>query len=117
MPARAEVELDIFSGMPNPVWILTDAEAASFVKKMAALSRTTATEISGKLGYRGFIVRLTEDAETHFIRVQFGAVHVSKGTTNLYLKDEHRELERWLLNSGRPHLESELWQIADREFP
>jgi len=27
-----EVELDIFSGMPNPTWILTDAEADTFVK-------------------------------------------------------------------------------------
>ena len=33
--SACEVELDIFSGMPNPTWILTNAEADSFVKQLA----------------------------------------------------------------------------------
>src|SRR5439155_13612911 len=36
MAARCEVELDIFSGMPNPTWPMTDAEADSFVKQVTA---------------------------------------------------------------------------------
>ena len=58
MPARVEVELDIFSGMPNPTWVLTDAEADSFVKQLAAAPPGPATELSGNLGYRGFIVQV-----------------------------------------------------------
>ena len=57
MPAHCEVELDIFSGMPNPTWTLTNAEADNFVKQLAALPRTSARELSGNLGYRGFIVQ------------------------------------------------------------
>jgi hypothetical protein len=116
MPSRCEVELDIFSGMPNPAWILTNAEADSFVKQLAALSGTSARELSGNLGYRGFIVQCTQGANTQLIRIQNGIVHISKDVTNVYAYDEDRQLERWLLNTGRPHLKDELFQIAEREF-
>jgi hypothetical protein len=116
MPARCEVELDIFSGMPNPTWILTNAEADSFVKQLAALSQTSARELSGNLGYRGFIVQCTQGANTQLIRIQNGIVYISKGVTNVYAYDRDRELERWLLTTGRPHVKNELFQIAEREF-
>jgi hypothetical protein len=32
MSARVEVELDIFSGNPNPVWILPEADGVLFSK-------------------------------------------------------------------------------------
>ena len=116
MPARCEVELDIFSGMPNPTWILPNAETESFVKQLAALPRTSARELSGNLGYRGFIVQCTQQASTQLIRIQNGIVHISKGATNVYAYDEDRKLERWLLNTGKPHLKNDLFQIAEGEF-
>ena len=116
MPARVEVELDIFSGMPNPTWVLTDAEAESFVKQLAALPRTFARELSGNLGYRGFIVQVTQGADTQSIRIQNGTSQISKGATKAYASDEGRALERWLLNTGKPHLKGDIFQIAEREF-
>jgi hypothetical protein len=116
MPARCEVQLDIFSGMPNPTWILTNAEADSFEKQLAALPRTPARELSGKLGYRGFIVQCTQANNVQLIRIQNGAIHISKGATNVYVSDKDRELERWLLNTGRPHLKNEIFQIAERDL-
>ena len=86
MPARVEVELDIFSGMPNPTWVLTDAEADSFVKRLAAAPPGPATELSGNLGYRGFIVQVTQGAETHSIHVQAATTQISKGATKPMLK-------------------------------
>ena len=44
MPTRAEVELDIFSGMPNPSWTLTAAEAEGLVKRLDQLAPTPAKE-------------------------------------------------------------------------
>jgi len=111
-----EVELDIFSGMPNPTWILTNAEADSFVKQLEALPPTSARELSGNLGYRGFIVQVTQGADRQLVRVQRGTVQISKGGTNVYAHDKDRNLERWLLNTGKPHLKSELLQIVEREF-
>lgn len=116
MAARCEVELDIFSGMPNPTWILTDAEADYFMKRLAELPRTSARELSGNLGYRGFIVQCTQAANTQLIRIQNGTVHISNDVTDVYAYDEDRELERWLLNTGKPHLKNELFQIVEREF-
>ena len=116
MPARCEVELDIFSGMPNPTWILTDAEADTFVKLVAALPQTSARELSGNLGYRGFIVECAQGPNTQLIRVQKSTVQISKGVTNVYADDKDRKLERWLLNTGETHLDDELFQMAEREL-
>lgn len=116
MSTRVEVELDIFSGMPNPTWVLTDAEAESFMKQLAALPRTSAGELSGNLGYRGFIVQVTQGTETRLIRIQGGTVHTSEGATTIYVNDEDRKLERWLLNTGKPHLKSEVLQSAEPEL-
>jgi hypothetical protein len=116
MPARVEVELDIFSGMPNPTWVLTDAETDSFLKRLAAAPPGPATELSGNLGYRGYIVQVTQGTETHLIHVQAATVHISKGATKVYAKDVNRELERWLLNTGKPHLKNEIFQLVEREI-
>jgi hypothetical protein len=116
MPARVDVEHDIFSGMPNPTWVLTHAEADSFVKRLAELARTSAKKISGNLGYRGLIVQVTQGADTQMIRVQNGTLHISKGATNVYSYDEGRKLERWLLNTGKPHLKEDVFLIVEREL-
>ena len=115
MSARCEVELDIFSGMPNPTWILTNDEADSFVKQLAGLPRISARELAGNLGYRGFIVQCTQGAQTRLISVQHGTVRISKGDAEDDVYAEDRGLERWLLDTGRPHLKNELFQIAERE--
>jgi hypothetical protein len=115
MPAHAEVELDIFSGMPNPAWTLADTEAESLVERLAALPQAPPREFSGNLGYRGFIIRLMQGAATQSIRVQRGAVHISNGQTDVYARDADRSLERWLLDTGRPHLKTDLLQVVERE--
>jgi hypothetical protein len=116
MPAQVEVELDIFSGMPNPAWVLTDSEADSFLKQLAAAPPRPATELSGNLGYRGFIVQVTQGADSQVIHLQAGAIHISKGAAKIYARDANRELERWLLNTGKPHLKDEIFQMVQREI-
>jgi hypothetical protein len=115
MAAQVEVELDIFSGMPNPTWVLSDAEAASFARRLARLPRASAAEPPGHLGYRGFIVRTTAGARTQEIRIWAGGVHASNGATP-HASDADRELEQWLLRSGRPHLNDELLAAVEREL-
>lgn len=115
IPAPIEVELDIFSGMPNPVWVLTDTEAESLMKKLTAMSRTSPAKLSGNLGYRGFIVRVPQGVDTQLIHIQTGIVCISTGATNVYANDENRELERWLLDTGKPHLKDEIFEIVERE--
>jgi hypothetical protein len=58
-----DVELDIFSGRPNPRWTLTASEEAELLQRLLDRSvPTTSMSITdGKLGYRGFLVRATGD--------------------------------------------------------
>jgi len=56
-----EVELDIFSGRPNPVWILSNREERELLERLTAepsqVSPAQAADEQFSLGYRGFIVR------------------------------------------------------------
>src|SRR5882757_637780 len=56
-----EVELDIFSGMPNPTWVLSKRQEAILYELLRAepdqISRVTALDKRFGLGYRGLIVR------------------------------------------------------------
>ena len=54
-----EIELDIFSGRPNPRWTLDPAEEGELITRL--LDRTVPLApvdiTDGRLGYRGFVVR------------------------------------------------------------
>jgi hypothetical protein len=43
-------------------------------------------------------------------------VQISQDSTNSYADDEQRLLERWLLNTGKPYLKAELFQMAERDL-
>jgi hypothetical protein len=115
MPVRCEVELDIFSGVPNPAWSLAEAEVAGFTGQLAALPRTAPRTLSGKLGYRGFIVQCTEGGDAWSVHLQNGVVRIARGAT-VYADDEQRRLERWLLDTGRPHLKPDLLEMVEKEL-
>ena len=117
MSARVQVELDIFSGNPNPVWILSGTDGDLYLKKLAMLPQASAKELHDDLGYRGFIVKVTNETEESLVRVQNGTIQLSQNDTNVYYRDQNRHLERWLLNSGKPTLRSDLFKIVERDFP
>lgn len=54
------VELDIFSGRPNPRWTLSEAEEKELVNYILANPASILPDTLGQaqLGYRGFIVRI-----------------------------------------------------------
>ncbi len=112
--ARILVELDIFSGRPNPTWLLTTAEAESFGRRLAALRRSSPCEISSRLGYRGLIVDVAHGTQARLVRVQSGCVQIVEDDTTAHAHDEERELERWLIETGRPHLMQDVIEIVER---
>jgi hypothetical protein len=116
MPAHVAVELDIFSGMPNPRWSLVPADADHLWEQLAALPPALPVELSGHLGYRGFILQVEQGAETEVIHVQAGAVRITRSATSSYFRDVNRKLERWLLDTGRPRLNSEVLQVVERDL-
>jgi hypothetical protein len=60
------VTIDIYSGRPNPTFLLDEKEAREIVRQLAAEPDTaTAEEVNtGILGYRGMILELEEDEAT-----------------------------------------------------
>ncbi|MDZ5620758.1 hypothetical protein [Nocardioides bizhenqiangii] len=54
-----EIELDMFSGLPNPRWELEGKEADAFIARIVANRRQVRSlrSIGPVLGYRGYIVR------------------------------------------------------------
>jgi hypothetical protein len=114
--SNVEVELDIFSGRPNPVWTLSGVERTQFLEKLAALPGAPPLELATNLGYRGFILRITNSAEQSVVRIQRGKVHVVRAGKDLYYTDPNRGLERWLLQSGRASLDPSIYAIVEREL-
>jgi hypothetical protein len=53
---EVEVELDIFSGRPNPRWSLSGRRVTELEERLAGLEPVPAAEPQG-LGYRGLVIR------------------------------------------------------------
>jgi hypothetical protein len=106
--ATADVELDIFSGLPNPTWTLSDEQTASLLEMVSALSQTEARPRSGDLGYRGMVVRI-RDAAARELYLHDGIVEVSGN----YYSDRDRRVARWLLDTGRSFVDQSIYEIAE----
>lgn len=85
------VELDIFSGNPNPKWALSNKEANELLDRvMADRSLASPPQTVGGLGYRGFIVT-AEDGRWNRARLP----------AKFYVSAQHSVgTESWLLNSA-----------------
>jgi hypothetical protein len=105
-----EVELDVFSGMPNPTWTLSGADAALFAHKLAALSPAAPRELDNPLGYRGLVV----DTGAEVVRVHRGTARVDRGGSLDVRTDPDRSLERWLLGTGE--LPPEVVDVVDADL-
>ncbi|MGV9868914.1 hypothetical protein [Rhodococcus koreensis] len=105
---QANVELDIFSGNPNPTWQLINSDAAHFLDALDSLSRTDRGRIENALGYRGFIVRIPGHG---IVRIQNGTVEIVEDGRYSYRIDAGRLLERWLLQTGISAVPTELYEM------
>ena len=115
MAMKVEVEVDLFSGRPNPVWTLPEAEAAVLLQKLDALPAAPARALSGDLGYRGLLVRVTGGPRERRLSIQQGVIRVEEDETPAFLEDDGRALERWLLQTGRPFLSGELFALIEAQ--
>jgi hypothetical protein len=114
-----QVELDAFSGRPNPSWELTGAQAADFVARLRALQPVPEARPSGDgLGYRGFIVRATSEPIDGYDEVTLyrGTVLARQGSRTTAFIDRDRTLERQLLDSARGHVPEPVLQYVASEI-
>ncbi len=95
-----EVELDVFSGRPNPGWRLSAAESAELMALLDALPGGP-ERMPPALGYRGFVVHDRSGSAG----AQASPLRVFDGTVKLgdrHLADA-RGAEAWLQRSARAH--------------
>jgi hypothetical protein len=76
-----EVELDAFSGRPNPKWMLSEEKASRVLEKIESLPEIKDAPHPPDLGFRGFVLRVGGQS----IRVFGGCVVVqSAGMVKVY---------------------------------
>ncbi|MBB5159108.1 hypothetical protein [Saccharopolyspora phatthalungensis] len=108
------VELDIFSGRPNPAWEATPEEEAAIRAQVALLTDRSGTELSDRLGYRGFVV--TDEPHGRTIRVQGPVVEVRAASGWTGWADPGRSFESTLAAIARSHISPELYELLIREL-
>lgn len=89
-----KVELDIFSGMPNPNWELSQVDKRQLIDRITA-DRSLILPFNaqtGGLGYRGFVVTAGQDHETEFKRLRLPRKFRLGGMGSA-------DSARWLLNT------------------
>jgi len=97
------VTLDIFSGRPNPTWVLSETDSKKLVERINAVETVTAQKPSGAmggLGYRGFLLNHTpHSVQTHAaMHIHEGIIDKGINEANLISRD--REIESFLLSTA-----------------
>ena len=109
-----EVEADIYSGRKNPTWALSEKETGIVFHMLAGLPPAVPTSLDGGLGYRGFRVRKvgTLSKLPQEIRVCRG---IAYDGVHFY-KDADRQMERWILKSGKRQLGAKTYEYIKKEI-
>lgn len=95
------VELDIFSGRPNPTWTLTVPERRELGKRLQKLpALPTLPSVPDNLGYRGFLIHYPD--ATFKVRVYHGIIFITRTEHTDANLDSHA-LENWLKEQARAH--------------
>lgn len=103
-----EVELDIFSGMPNPTWMLSAQQEAELLERLRSdpgqMSPASLTDGRHDVGYRGLIVRQIKsddgpwDKASQQARASGGPIPTSFRLGRKAAKTE--PVERWLVGTS-----------------
>lgn len=114
----AQVELEVFSGRPNPSWSLSAAEVEALAGMLQALSPAAAVPPADGLGYRGIVVTFGDGGPLGLrgLRAYRGLTLVDAAGATSYREDPERRVERWLLASGKPYLEPGLYAEIEAEL-
>jgi hypothetical protein len=99
-----KVTLDIFSGLPNPTWELSEQETQELMSRLEALPRTEKIVEPPTLGYRGIVVEGGSDRLDGPLRIYRGTIAAPDGARS----DPDRSLETWLLETADPPLDEDI---------
>jgi hypothetical protein len=107
-----KVELEIYSGQPNPTWVLTHDEVDELNLRLARLLvRPSAGPRGEPLGYRG--LRIAAPTVGESITIGAGVVErIGQDGSVRQFDDAGRNLECWLLRTAAGRLDEALRQLG-----
>ena len=108
----ATVELDVFSGRPNPSWTLTPAQGVKLRQLLRAVRDLPKAHKRGPpaepgLGYRGLILRISVGSTTETWRVGQGAAEFDGQS----YPDNGRHIEIYVLDTMPPDLRAQFASV------
>lgn len=113
------VTLDMYSGRPNPSWVIPDAEVAAFeqlMNRQRAISPLSSPASTGMLGYRGLIVTHTGGKQPlQTFRAFDGILEAPSLDTPNYL-DHDSEIEAYLISQAGTALSDDERQYITQEL-
>lgn len=99
------VEIDAFSGRPNPAWDLSPEETREFLTMLESSPPGPAGEDQGGLGYRGITITAARPLASMPARVRVGggAISVTFADGKTQHRRDDRGIEQWLLRKASEH--------------
>jgi len=115
------ITLDVFSGRPNPTWVLTKEQGLFFLNNVSQIKPTTENLQNYPekiLGYRGFIVDEKGDKGLPLKRFEIynGAIKAFSNDSYYILKDKDFRLEKWLLQTGYNHIDNDTFNFVKEDI-
>ncbi len=118
-----QVEIDLFSGRPNPVWDLTAAEVPALRARLEALPAAAPATLPDRLGYRGLRAGPLEvepgveepGSANPIIAVEVGGGVINatrRDGTAVSLMDPRQSVECWLLTVAQGRVAEPIRQAA-----
>lgn len=106
---KPQLEVDLYSGRPNPKGELAEDALRSLSALLGALAATEPVTMFDGLGYRGLVVTFTgkDDGQKVTLRIYKGVIERRAGAATTYLADPERQAARLLLKATRQWLEPE----------
>ena len=105
------VELDIFSGRPNPSWTLGPAERTALLDLLRDVTAPAGPRsLPPGLGYRGLVVRMTSAGGSEVVRVGDGSIEID----GKYYRDPDRAIEKIILASMPKELKEQFDSILPK---
>ncbi len=101
---KINVELDIFSGRPNPSWELSSEEVSELVRYMDGLIPVSQPAVASILGYRGFVISNIGKITGLPVKIHVfnGILTVTENGSTNYYKDVNN-VENWLIGKAKEH--------------
>ena len=105
-----QATLKIFSGRPNPTWLLSPTETQHLRDRISGLSaRLPKPPEVPDLGYRGVHIAMPGVEFT----VGYGGIAVEEAGKTTNFVDAGRQVERWLLNTAQGKISPDVLKIAE----